>query len=519
MYLVTGEEMKIIDEKAINEYGIPGVVLMENAGLAVVDVIKGHFSGGLAQKRVLVFAGKGNNGGDGFVVARHLFNAGCDVKIFLLCKPEELKGDALTNWNIIRKMNIRYQLILTERDLNVVKVGLMYTELVVDGIFGTGFKGKAQGITGKLIDLVNEAGKPVVAIDLPSGLEADTGRVHGPCIKADYTVTMGLPKICLVLEPGARYVGKLLTADISFPRGLFKKYQFNRYLLDQELCRTFLPMRSIDSHKGSYGHVMVIGGSPGMTGAVTLAAWASVRSGAGLVTAMVPEGLNHIIETKLTEAMSIPLPETGEGTLSLSALEPIRKSVANKVAVLGPGLSRQKETQEIVRAFAGELPCPTVFDADALFALAHDEDSIGKIRESKYQVVFTPHPGEMARLMGKTTEEIQKSRVDYALEGAQKWHAVVVLKGAKTLVATPEGKLYVNPTGNPGMATGGSGDVLAGMIGAFLAQGIKAEQAAALAAYVHGRAGDLAIRRISQTGLAAGDLIEYVPDVFLELEG
>lgn len=336
---------------------------------------------------------------------------------------------------------------------------------------------------------------------------------------ADYTVTMGLPKIGLVLEPGARFVGKLFTADISIPRELLIKEHYNRYLLDHDLCRSFLPVRASESHKGTYGHVMVIGGSPGMTGAVTMAARAAVRSGAGLVTALVPANLNHIIANKLTETMSLPLPETGEGTLSLSALEPIRENVSHKVAVVGPGLSRHKETQKLVQAFVSDLPCPAVLDADALFTLGETEELREKIKKSKYPVVFTPHPGEMARLMGKSTEEVQRNRILYALLGAENWHAIFVLKGAKTLVATPEGKLYVNPTGNPGMATGGSGDVLAGMIGAFLVQGIKPEQAAALAVYLHGRAGDLAAEERSQISLAAGDLIEYLPKVFLEFEG
>lgn len=514
MNLVTAEEMRLLDQTAIEEYGIPGVVLMENAGLAVVRVVRDHFSGNMARRRVLIFAGKGNNGGDGFVVARHLANAGCDVKIFLLCKPEELQGDAQTNWKIVRKMNIRYQLILTERDLNVVKVGLMYTELVIDGIFGTGFRGEAQGTVGKLIDLVNEAGKPVAAIDIPSGLEADTGRVKGPCIQARYTVTFGLPKVGLILEPGARFVGKLVTADISFPRELIRK-QFNRYLLDRDLCRSFLPVRKVDSHKGSYGHVLIIGGSPGMSGAVVLAAQAAVRSGAGLVTAGVPAGLNPVMAAKLTEAMSVPLPETGEGTLSLSALEPIKSWAAGKVAVFGPGLSRHKETQEIARTFAGDLPCPAVLDADALFALALN---ISSLKKSKYPIVLTPHPGEMSRMLGISVEEIQGDRVGAAERAAKEWNAVLVLKGAKTIVASPEGRLYVNPTGNPGMATGGSGDVLAGMIGAFMAQGLKAEHAAAVSVYVHGRAGDLAAGQVGQISLAAGDLIRYLPKVFQELE-
>ncbi|ATW25577.1 NAD(P)H-hydrate dehydratase [Candidatus Formimonas warabiya] len=515
MKLATAEEMRLLDQTAINEYGIPGVLLMENAGLAVVHAIKDYFSGPLARKRVMVIAGKGNNGGDGFVVARHLANAGCDVKLFLLCKPEELHGDAALNWKIARKMNIRYQLILTERDLNVVKVALMYTELVVDGIFGTGFQGAAQGTIAKLIELVNEAGKPVISIDLPSGMEADTGRVNGACIKARCTVTFGLPKIGLVLEPGASFVGKMLVADISLPQELVVKQPLRRFLLDQDFCRQLLPVRAIDSHKGSFGHVLVIGGAPGMTGAVTLAATAAVRSGAGLVTAAVPAGLSSVMAMKLTEAMSLSLPETGSGTLSLSALGVIEKAAGNKVIVLGPGLSRQQETQDLVRSFLANIPCPVVLDADGLFALSGCQDFI---KNSSYPVVLTPHPGEMARLLGVSSGEIQANRREIVEKAAREWQAVLVLKGAKTVVATPEGNLYVNPTGNPGMATGGSGDVLAGMIGALLAQGMKAEHAAAVAVYLHGAAGDEGARRGSQASLTAGDIIDYLPLIFQRLE-
>lgn len=252
-----------------------------------------------------------------------------------------------------------------------------------------------------------------------------------------------------------------------------------------------------------------------MSGAVVLAAQAAVRSGAGLVTAGVPAGLNPVMEAKLTEAMSVPLPETGEGTLSLSALEPIKNWAAGKVAVFGPGLSRHKETQDIARTFAGDLPCPAVLDADALFPLGLNTSGLKK---SKYPIVLTPHPGEMSRMLGISVEEIQGDRMGAAERAAKEWNAVLVLKGAKTIVASPEGRLYINPTGNPGMATGGSGDVLAGMIGAFMAQGLKAEHAAAVSVYVHGRAGDLAAGQVGQISLAAGDLIRYLPKVFQELE-
>ncbi|MGI6679312.1 MAG: NAD(P)H-hydrate dehydratase [Dehalobacterium sp.] len=516
MKLVTAEEMRQLDQTAINDYQIPGIVLMENAGLAVMSVIREQFPESLLRGRILVFAGKGNNGGDGLVIARHLANAGCEVKIFLLCKPEELNGDALINWNVIRKMNLPYQIIITDRDLNLVKVGLMYTELIIDGIFGTGFKGQAQGTIAKLIDLINESGKPVLAIDLPSGMEANTGWVKGSCIQAQVTVTMGLPKIGMVLDPGAKFVGQMIVADISFPRVLITQGQFTRNLLDQELCQSFFPIRESDGHKGSYGHVVVIGGAPGMTGAVALSAWAAVRSGAGLVTAAIPIGLNGILENKLTEAMSLPLPETSEGCFSTEGLELLKKILPRKVAVLGPGLSRHQEALGLVKGLIRDIPCPLVVDADALFPLKECRELL---ENSSYPVILTPHPGEMSRLIGRTVAEIQKDRVAAVTDCARRYRSIVVLKGARTLIATPEGHLYVNTTGNPGMATGGSGDVLAGMIGAFLAQGLAGVEAAALAVYLHGRAGDLAAVEKSQTGLAAGDIVNYLPKTLLEFEG
>ncbi|MGI6064941.1 MAG: NAD(P)H-hydrate dehydratase [Bacillota bacterium] len=515
MWLVTAEEMRVLDQTAINEYGIPGVVLMENAGLAVVNIVRNHFAGNLKQKRILILAGKGNNGGDGLVVARHLVNSGSDVKVFLLCKPEELQGDAAINWKAVKQMNIPYQLILSERDLNVARVGLMYSELVIDAIFGTGFKGAVQGLAAKLINLVNEAGKPVVAVDLPSGAEANTGAVRGTCIKATYTVTFGLPKIGLVMEPAARYTGDLTVGEISIPQKLMQKQNYTRCLLDKDWCRKRIPKRGIDTHKGDYGHVLVVGGSPGMTGAVALAATAAVRSGAGLVTVAVPQSMNNIMEIKITEAMSQPLPETVDGTLALSALNLLDNLAAQKTVVFGPGLSRQKETQDLVRAFVANLPSPVVLDADALFALAGCRDLLKK---KSCPVVLTPHPGEMAHLVGCSTKDVQSRRMEVAEQVAREWHVVLVLKGAKTIIATPDGRLFVNPTGNPGMATGGSGDVLAGIIGAFMAQGLKPENAAAVAVYLHGLAGDEAARVKGMMSLAAGDLIEYLPIALKELE-
>lgn len=516
MNLVTAQEMSIIDETAINQYGIPGAVLMENAGISVVNVIKDFFSQDMRKKRILIFAGKGNNGGDGFVIARHLANMGYDVKVFLLCKTEELQGDAKTNWNIIKKMNIRHQLILGARDLHVVKIGLLYGDMIVDAIFGTGFKGEPQGIIAKVIQSINEAEKPVVAVDLPSGMEANTGLVKGFCIRATYTITFGLPKIGLVLAPAAGYIGQLIVKDISIPSTLIEKQEIKRFLLDEVWCKQKMPVRQLNSHKGTFGHVIVVGGSPGMTGAAILAASGAIRSGAGLVTTAVPSGIHHIIESKTTEVMSKPLPETTQGTLALTGLEKIKEICSQKVLVLGTGLSRNEETQELVRSLIDNLSFPAVIDADALYALAGCGDLIKK---STYPIVITPHPGEMAHLVGLTVEEVQSHRLQVAEKVAKEWNVIVVLKGAKTLVATPDGRLFINPTGNAGMATGGTGDVLAGMIGAFLAQGMRPEDAATCGVYLHGLAGDEVSRQKGQMGLTALDIVEILPLILKEFEG
>jgi len=516
MWLVTSDEMRSLEQAAIQAYGIPSLLLMENAGLAVFHCAREIFHGRQEGKRVLILAGKGNNGGDGLVAARHLSNNGAEVKIFLLGKPEELQGDAQVNWQIVKAMGIPCQLIQTERDLNLLRVGLMVAELVVDAIFGTGFKGAVQGLTARLMTLVNEAQKPVLAVDLPSGVEANSGAVRGVCLKADQTVTLGLPKFGLLLEPAARFVGQLTVADISLPLELLRQQRFSRILLDESWCRDTIPVRPADSHKGDYGHVLVAGGSTGMSGAVTLAARAAVRAGAGLVTAAVPRCLNQIMAIKVTEAMSRPLPETNEGSLAKAALEPLRDLAGDKVLVIGPGLSRHKETGEMVRTLAAALPGPAVIDADALYALAGSTDLL---RQGAYPVVLTPHPGEMAHLLGISPAEVQADRAGIALQAARDWRAVVVLKGAKTLVAAPSGNLYVCPTGNPGMATGGSGDVLAGLIGGLMAQGLPAEEAAAAAVYCHGLAGDAAAAESGMMGLAAGDLIHRLPEILKRFEG
>lgn len=516
MKLVTGQEMKLLDRQAIESYGIPGIVLMENAGMRAVEAIADLFQGELAGKRIFIFAGKGNNGGDGFVIARHLVNAGADVKVFMTCRPEELQGDAQINYEILLQMQVKIHTIFTTKDLQRVDIALTYGDLVVDALFGTGFKGALSGVIADLVNLLNSSRKPILAVDIPSGLEADTGQVNGPCVRATCTVTFGFLKVGLCVEPGAQYTGRLWLGDISFPRKLYDEAAVNKFLINHEQAADWLPARDPGGHKGTFGHVLVVGGSEGMTGAVTLASQAALRAGAGVVTAAVPRSLNQIMEIKTTEVMTKPLPETDDHTISPEAL-PGLLSLAKKMdaVVIGPGISRNPNTFSLVKNFLSKLTKPVVVDADGLSALAEEPGFISALQAP---VVLTPHPGEMARLLGVSVKEVQADRLNLARSCAEKWKAVVVLKGAKTVVAAPDGTIYLNVTGNSGMGTAGSGDVLAGMVGSLLAQGLTPLEASACAVYCHGLAGDRGAESIGKMALTAGDLLGYLPQVLKELE-
>jgi hydroxyethylthiazole kinase-like uncharacterized protein yjeF len=459
--IASAAEMRRLDELATTDYDIPSIVLMENAGLRVVEAVK-HILGNVSGKRILVFAGKGNNGGDGLVVTRHLFNAGAEVKTFLLAPPEEIKGDARINLAIAQKMQAKICPVLVERDLQRVDIALLYPDLIVDAIYGTGFKGAAQGVAGRVIEMINRVGKPVVAVDLPSGLEADTGNVHGPCIQATETITFCLPKLGLVLDPGARYTGRLTVADISIPAGLVDRQNIRRELLSASWCAARLTERDAAGHKGSYGHVVVAGGAVGMTGAVAMTGLAALRAGAGLVTVGVPRSLNAALEIKTQEVMTRPLPETDTSSLGLEALEPLL-SLTQEATVLaiGPGMSRHPGGALLLQKLLPQLTVPVVIDADGLNLLA---EKLEVLKEVTVPVVLTPHPGEMARLLGANTTKVQSNRLAVAGQAAREWGVCVVLKGSGTVIASPEGDLYLNPTGNPGMATAGAGDVLTGVI-------------------------------------------------------
>ncbi|KKM08641.1 carbohydrate kinase [Clostridiales bacterium PH28_bin88] len=516
MKLVTAEEMRELDQLASSQYGIPGIVLMENAGLRVLDAVLEILEGEVAGKRVLVFAGKGNNGGDGFVVARHLANKRAEVKVFLLGRPEDVRGDARVNLDILEQMGVKIYPLQAEKDLQRVDIALLHADVLVDAIYGTGFKGAAMGTIAQVIRQINSAHRPLVAVDLPSGLEANTGKVYGPCVQATRTVTFGLPKLGLYLEPGARYAGDVTVADISLPARLVSGRPLKRELLTPSWCSAQLPRREPSAHKGSFGRVLVVGGSEGMTGAVTLSAQAALRSGAGLVTAAVPRSLHPVLETKTTEVMTSPLPETDARSFSMEAVAPVLELARDATVVaLGMGIGRHPATVEWVRRLLPQLKVPVVIDADGLNALA---GATGLFPSLGVPVVITPHPGEMARLLDVAAARVQEDRLKGAEQAAKDWGVTVVLKGAKTVVASPGGETFLNPTGNPGMATGGSGDVLTGVIAGLMAQGLAAPVAAAVGVFVHGAAGDLAARSKGHRGLIAGDILEMLPTIWRDLE-
>ncbi|TET86385.1 NAD(P)H-hydrate dehydratase [Candidatus Aerophobetes bacterium] len=508
MKLVTSEEMRRIDKKAIEEIGIPSIVLMENAGLKVADAIERKY-GPLKEKYVYIFAGSGNNGGDGMVVARHLFNQKVKAKIFLLAEKKNIKGDAATNLAITEKMGIPMREITSPAFMESLEKELAKADIVVDALLGTGAKGAPRGLMKKVIDLINKHSKNTVAVDIPTGVDADRGEVRGEAIKAEYTVSLAYPKRGLYLYPGMDYAGEIEIADIGIPTGL-EGDKINCELLTLAGISKKLFFRKPSSHKGSFGHLLVIAGSPGMTGAASLTALSALRVGAGLVTLGIPEDLNPILETKLTEVMTLPLPQSKDKTLCKEGFEKIKDfSQKCKAMAIGPGISSTKQTKELISTIIDQLDIPLVIDADGINVLAGE---LSLLKKYKASLIITPHPGEMSRLVGASVEEIQKDRIGFTMALARRIGAIVVLKGARTVIASKEGNSWVNLTGNPGMATGGSGDILTGIIGGLLTQKLSCLEAAKTGVYLHGYAADLAAQKKGEISLIASDTLETIPE-------
>lgn len=516
MKIVTAKEMGEMDRRSIEEYGIAGIVLMENAGIKVVEEIFKLLGDNLKDKSIAILVGKGNNGGDGLVIARHLYNKGARVAVFLLAEKSSFKGDAKTNLTIWENMKGKIYPLISKQDLELWQKEVKEMDLLVDAIYGTGFRGEVNDFTKEIILTANHSLKPIVTVDIPSGVIANSGEVGGIAILATLTVSLALPKLGLLLYPGASFVGELKVVDISIPSKLLEEEEKTpKFWLKRDLAKSFLPPRQKNAHKGDCGRSLVIGGSRGMSGSICLTGQAVAKSGAGLITVAVPEGIQQIIALKLTEVMSLALPQTSRVSLNMDSL-PILKGFLNKIdaLALGPGLSSEEEGFCLVREIIKNIEVPTVLDADGLNALAlHTE----LFPLAKAPLILTPHPGEMARLTGLPVRNIVKNSIEIALKYAKLWQVVLVLKGAPTVIATKD-RLYLNSTGNSGMATGGSGDVLTGIITGLLAQGLEPERAACLGVYLHGLAGDEAKKEKGERGMLAGDILNYLPIALKNME-
>lgn len=513
--VVTAAQMRELDRRATEEYGIPSLLLMENAGLQAVVELERAFPL-LTQRRVAIVCGKGNNGGDGFVVARHLFDREIAVEVLLLARQTEIRGDARTNLEIIRRLGVPTHEVTTAQELDGNRRVIEQADVVVDAILGTGTTGLAKGLFGDAIELLNRSGKPIVALDLPSGLNSDEGSIPGPSINAVLTVTFGLPKRGLILYPAASCAGRVVTVDIGLPRQLLTDPLLDVSLVQADDLVGALPRRDPNAHKGTYGHVLVLAGSPGKTGAAAMCACSALRIGAGLVTLALPESLNDAMEAKLTEVMTESLPETGERTVAFAALERVLELVKDKrVIAIGPGLSIHPETAELVRAVVQTAKAQIVVDADGINAFGQN---LEMLRNVALPPILTPHPGELARLLGIDRDEIVRNRIPIAQKVATSFGVHLVLKGARTLIVNPDGRVAINMTGNAGMATGGTGDVLTGLIAGLVAQGVNADLATRTGVYLHGLAGDLAAEAIGQEAMVASDLMAQLPEAIRQLK-
>lgn len=498
--------MAALERLAQERYGLGVPALMERAGARTADVAR-QLLDARGGRRVVVIAGKGNNGGDGFVAARHL-SGDVHVRVLLVVPAEEIHGEPAAHLVSLRERHVD---IVDAETLDAPDLDRVFreTDLIVDAIFGTGFRGPAEGVPARTIDSANHSGTPILAVDVPSGVDAGTGRADPPCIHAAATVTMGLPKVGLVQYPAAAVVGRIFVADIGFPPALIEDAPIETRLVRAGWVDGVLPRRSPDSHKGLFGHVLVVAGARGFAGAAALAARGAIRAGAGLVTIAAPASLASAPPASLPEAMTRPLPETPSGTIAESACDAIIEAASDAdVVAIGPGLTTHPEVVSLVRRLLLRLECPVVVDADALNAIAGESS---RLRDVPGPVVITPHPGEMARLLGRSVADVQRDRLGIAREAARTLDVVTLLKGARTVVAAPSGQAMIVPSGNSAMATGGMGDVLTGAVAALLGQRIAPLEAAACAAYLHGLAGDLAAGPGGEMGLLAREVADEIP--------
>ena len=516
MRVLTTEQMREADRRTIEDIGLPSIVLMENAGRQTVAAMEAAFDA-LATSRVAVLCGRGNNGGDGFVVARTLAQRGVESIVFLLGSVADVQNDARINLEVLGRIGMTVIEITNAQEWELHFTEVSECDVIVDALLGTGFRGRLTGLFETVVADVNELGIPVVAIDLPTGLSADTAELPGEAIEATMTVTLAAPKIPLVFPPADSRAGDLVIADIGIPAPILDELEGPHLeLLTRERMLGILPTRAAESHKGDFGRVLIVAGSLGRTGAAHLAALGALRSGAGLVTVATPRSCLPILASMGAEYMTVPLDETPAGTVDFAALERVLEFNADVMAC-GPGLGQDPGTAAFVHGLLERCGVPLVLDADALNAFASEPERL--MGRDGVDVIITPHPGEMARLINGTVEAVQHDRLAHAREFATAHRVHVVLKGHRTVIAGPDGRSFVNLTGNAGMATGGTGDLLTGMIAAWFAQLLDAEAASKLSVYLHGAAGDLAAADEGQIALTASDVASRMGDAMLDLGG
>ncbi len=509
--------MRQCDAAAIREYGIPGMVLMENAARGTAEKLFEIFPR-LRDEQVLIMCGSGNNGGDGFALARHMLRRGCSVTVGSVSPVNRLKGDARTNADILVKIarsdpekRLRLITSATPKKLTAIEP----PGIIIDALLGTGVGGRLKKKYASLVAWMNSLGKPTIAIDIPTGINADTGVAAGDSVRAAYTMTMGLLKTGLLFSDGREQSGKTYTIDIQIPEAVYRHSGIMSYLVEEADVRAAIPKRRHDAHKYKVGKVFVLAGSTGLTGAAALASMSALKAGAGAVVLGIPETLYPFMAQKLTEVMTVPLPESEAGVVGAAAWEKISEHIAwADVVVAGPGLSRKQDVGKIVARLIKDMDKPLVLDADALNVLG---EHTSLLKRSKGRVILTPHTGEFSRLTGIPVKDIEADRLSIAHRYSLSYHVVVHLKGGPSITAAPDKRVYINSTGNPGMATAGSGDVLTGVIAGLWAQGMTGTAAAYCGGYIHGYAGDLARDAYGMHSLTAADILNHIPDVLMRL--
>lgn len=505
--VVTPQEMQALDRKTIKECGVTSLHLMERAGEGIIHAIE-QAHGPMRGKSISIVVGKGNNGGDGLVVGRLLMKRGAIVRVHLLTNPATLTGDALTNFTRYRSLGGTFVAPPPSSPAHILQ-SLEESELVIDAIFGTGLGKPIEGMFAEIVASMNQSRRPIVAIDVPSGLSGDSGGALGPVIRATQTVTLALPKRGLFLDQGITHAGDIVITDIGIPATCVDAAMIGTQLITGSYVAGHLPSRPRDAHKGTFGHVGIIAGSVGKTGAAVLASQAALRTGAGLVSLAIPETLNDILESMLIEVMTVPIPDISIRAFGSPSITALLKFANRKTAVaIGPGIGTHNETIGAVIKLIPQLTTPCVIDADGLNAVA---TNLAILNAAKAPIILTPHPGEMAKLLGCSNADVSHDRLGSATELSQKTGATVILKGARTLVASPDGSVDICPTGNSGMATGGTGDVLTGIIAGLLGQGLSARAAATVGSYLHGLAGDIVVTTQGSHGMIASDLLASIP--------